>query len=405
MKAAYQKMNEPILPPEDLKQQVLAKLDKPTGKITLRPLALVPALMLVLLLATPVMAAYVPSIQELMFQVAPNVAARFAPVQVSDTANGIRAEVVSASIHDTTIELYFSFQDLEGNRLDEDTYLGGIWLSSKSSLLRGRGGSHGSLSEPLKQDPETNIFYSMVQSSYSVPSFFGSRYLTIEEICGDKVTVNLEELNRSVDLGAVEVPITMTEPTWRTVQRTEEGSFHFETIEDLFPGGKLIDIGLGNGSDIGWFDQQSYTFLAPGEIVTEITENSAITNMCYADGELHIQVRTQRNRDAHTSIAGGHSLVDVQGNRVGSHRTFSLQYRQDEYDIDYTEFIYRIPQEELKNYTLICSLREHQTIPGPWRMTFPLVESDYADGEDGSILPTADYASSSGISQGQVHFG
>ncbi len=405
MKAYYQKMNDQILPSEDLKERVLTNLEQPKHKSFFRPLAAVPALMLVLLLALPVMAAVCgPSIQELMFLVAPKIAERFSPIQASDIANGIRMEVVSAAFHDTGLELYFSFQDLEGNRLNENTYLGEHSISRKPSLIPGNGGSSGSILEHLRLDAESNTYYAMLQSKYQFLNSSGSRNLTIQELFGEYITFNLESLQRDVELEDVVVPITMTEPIFRTVERTENGSFQFDSILDLIPA-ELTDIGLGGNNVSGWFDQESYTFMAPGEIITQITEDIAITNMYHLDGELHVQVRTQRKQEPESDLYRDFYFEDSKGNLIHNDRSFSLNYRQDGYNIDYTELIFKISQENLEHFRLICHISEHEIIKGPWKVTFPLSETNYQAEKDESVLPTVEYSASEGAAQGAIHIG
>ena len=71
-----------------------------------RPVAIAAAIVLCLTLATPVLAANVPAIYELMYLVSPTVAQYFIPVQESCVDNGIAMEVVSTYIHNDTAQIY-----------------------------------------------------------------------------------------------------------------------------------------------------------------------------------------------------------------------------------------------------------------------------------------------------------
>ena len=95
MKAAFQKLNDPIVPGRELRDRVMERIEKAPAP-RFRPAAAVATVLAVFLLATPVMASE--PIQDLMYQVSPEMAARFTPICQSDTDNGIRMEVVSASV-------------------------------------------------------------------------------------------------------------------------------------------------------------------------------------------------------------------------------------------------------------------------------------------------------------------
>ena len=86
MKAAFQKLNEPIVPGKDLQDRVFEKIEH-KRVARLRPLTAVAAVLAVVLLATPVMASE--AIQDLMYQVSPELFSRphlsFPAQQYQDT--------------------------------------------------------------------------------------------------------------------------------------------------------------------------------------------------------------------------------------------------------------------------------------------------------------------------------
>ncbi len=86
-----------------------------------RPLAVALAALLCLTLAVPALAANVSPLYELLYRISPAVAQAFQPVQHADEDNGIRMEVVAATLHGPTAELYVTLQDLQGDRVDETT--------------------------------------------------------------------------------------------------------------------------------------------------------------------------------------------------------------------------------------------------------------------------------------------
>ncbi len=70
-------------------------------------------------LSVPVLAATVPAVYQMLYNVSPAAAQFFRPVQMSCEDNGIRMGVIAAYIHQDTAEIYISIQDLEGDRFDE----------------------------------------------------------------------------------------------------------------------------------------------------------------------------------------------------------------------------------------------------------------------------------------------
>ena len=125
----YRSMNEQISPDRELVNKIIHSLDGPKretnkAKIIFRkPIIIVAMIMLLVLTATPVFAAKVPAVYELMYLVSPTVAQFFMPVQKFCENNGIKIEVVSSYIHNDTAEIYITMQDLIGERVDETTDL------------------------------------------------------------------------------------------------------------------------------------------------------------------------------------------------------------------------------------------------------------------------------------------
>ena len=200
VKKLYQQMNEHILPGAALYDRVMERT-KPRRCLRLRPLAAAAAMLVLLLVGTPVMANYVPVISELMYQVSPEMAARFLPVQKEDTVNGIRMEVVSASIHGTTAEVCISFDDLEADRIDERLRTEGAELLGKSPFRSGSWcGSIGS----FDFDPETGKAIMVINQNYSFYFPLLERYLTVDELFSGKITVCVESLYWYTEDGGTE---------------------------------------------------------------------------------------------------------------------------------------------------------------------------------------------------------
>ncbi len=378
MKTLYRKMNEQILPPGDMKARVLAKIEqeKKRKPLHLRPLGVAAAILAAVLMATPVMAAYGPSIEELMYQIAPQIASRFSPVQESDENNGIRMEVVASSIHGNTVELYLGFTDLEGKgRITLDTYPEMVMFTNQSPFL-GFGGASGSgITEHMRHDPENGIYYSMTTQDFKVFSKWKNRYLTVREIYGNKLTAKVDCLYHYVDLGKQEVPVTLRNQETMALIWDEYGRLTAE--KDM--GMEFTAFGLGSNNWPGWMDQERYDVLIPGSPIQNVTADFAVTGAAYLDGILHLQVCREQVEDDSVTPVYELWFEDEKGEMVTHGRSISMDVNEAGKRMEYVEYLYEIPERELENYTLVCEKSEHRKIPGPWQVTFPLVESDYEE--------------------------
>ena len=178
----YREMNEKILPNEDLHRRIMEKTE---AKRPVRlKFAAVAAVLALVMLAMPVMAAYVP-----------DVAVRFKPILESCTKDGIRMEVVAASVHGATVEVYISFEDLQGDRVDEHLRTDGEELLGKSLFLSGSWG--GSIGE-FAYDAESGRAIMVMERNYRFWSALRGRYLTVKELFNGRITVSVDRLYRLV---------------------------------------------------------------------------------------------------------------------------------------------------------------------------------------------------------------
>ena len=124
-KVIYRQLNDQIEPDAALMADTLNRLrqKKRRGGAVRRPALAMAALCLCLVLAVPVLAATLEPVYELVYLVSPAAAQFFTPVQKSDTANGIKMEVVSADIRDNVAKVYITLQDLASDRIDGTTDL------------------------------------------------------------------------------------------------------------------------------------------------------------------------------------------------------------------------------------------------------------------------------------------
>ena len=196
----YRKMNEKILPNDDMREWVMEKAS-PRRPMRIR-VAVVAAMLALAILAVPAAA-----------QVSLELATRFRPVMESCTVDGIKMEVVAASVHGATAEVYISFEDLQGDRIDEKMRIEGEELLGKNPFLSGTWGS--SLGE-FDYVAETGQVIMVMEQNYSFWSALRGRYLTVEELFNGKITVSVDRLYRLVQTEAGEwVEQTIAEGPWR----------------------------------------------------------------------------------------------------------------------------------------------------------------------------------------------
>lgn len=218
----YKCLNEQIVPDPGLKGKVMEQAVPRQGRI-LRPVAVIVAALVLAVMAVPVMAVHVPAVSELMYQVAPEMAARFTPVQESCTVDGIKMEVVSASVHGATAEVCISFEDLEDNRVDGHLRVDGERLLGKNVFLSGTWGS--SIGN-FDYDAETGMAIMVIEENYSFYSQLKGRYLTVEELFGGKITVSVDRLYRLVQNEDGEwVEETLAEGPWRISFPIDESGY------------------------------------------------------------------------------------------------------------------------------------------------------------------------------------
>lgn len=107
---------------EQNRQRVLHTVRQETRPARLRKPALIPVIALLLLCAAMAVAgATSEDVNSWLYQIWPKAATTLMPVNMSCEDKGIRMEVLSAVVDDTEMYITFSMQDLEGDRIHEDT--------------------------------------------------------------------------------------------------------------------------------------------------------------------------------------------------------------------------------------------------------------------------------------------
>lgn len=206
----YRKMNEKIRPSEDVRERVMEKAC-PRRPARFR-VAVVAAILALAVMAVPAAA-----------QVSLELATRFRPVMESCTVDGIKMEVVAASVHGATAEVYIAFEDLQEDRIDEKLRIEGEELLGKTPFLSGTWGS--SIGK-FDYDAETGQAIMVIEQNYSFWSPLRGRYLTVEELFGGKITVSVDRLYFLVQTEDGEwVEQTIAEGPWRVDWKITESEY------------------------------------------------------------------------------------------------------------------------------------------------------------------------------------
>lgn len=206
----YRKMNEKIRPSEDMRERVMEKAC-PRRPARFR-VAVVAAILALAVMAIPAAA-----------QVSLELATRFRPVMESCTVDGIKMEVVAASVHGATAEVYIAFEDLQEDRIDEKLRIEGEELLGKNPFLSGTWGS--SIGK-FDYDAESGQAIMVIEQNYSFWSSLRGRYLTVEELFGGKITVSVDRLYCLVQTEDGEwVEQTIAEGPWRVDWKITESEY------------------------------------------------------------------------------------------------------------------------------------------------------------------------------------
>ena len=320
-----------------------------------RGIAVAAAFLIAINVSLPVLAGTFPNIYELMYLVSPAVAQFYRPVQMADEYDGIRMEVVAAYIHEETAEIYITFQDLEGDRLDETTDLYDSYsIHTPSSSAIGS-------CQKVGYDPETHALTYLIT-------------VTQEEgrkIEGEKLTFSVGGyLSHKQNYENIEISIDLTQVT----------DAPYQYVDSPANGGTMTGYsGLVTGmseTEIMEKKTQGYCVLVPQSADPAFPVDGVnFTGIGYIDGKLHIQyaVANSLDNDNH----GFFFLQNAAGDTIEEVGSVSFRERTGENRIDYRDSVFLVPQEELQNYRLygdfVISEGFHE---GNWQVTFPIKEME-----------------------------
>lgn len=347
----YRQLNKQVNPNNNLIQETIYKAEKYGRKVDSKvyvfrkPIIALVSMCLCISLGMPALAASVEPIYQLMYMVSPSVAQFFMPVQKADEDNGIKMEVISAYIHDNVAEIYITMQDLTQNRMDETTDLFDSYNINRpfDSLAH---------CECVGYDENTKT---------------ATFLITIEEsggknITGDKITFTVREfLSHKKTYEDMTIPIDLS-------------------VAEIAKSTQIVSSTGGGGVDyskyIGLDIEIDPTALIPAEPMREFAVDGIdLTGIGYIDGKLHIQTAVKDNleKDNH----GFFYLKDSNGNQVECNYNFYFVNQDEGGRIDYCNYVFDIPKNQLANYTLHGDfVTSGMKTEGKWSVTFPLEQVD-----------------------------
>lgn len=350
LKQEYNRMNEKIQPDAALRGAVLDQA-VPRHRHHLRP-AIAAALVVLLLTAVPVMAANNPQVLDWLCRVSPSLASVLIPVDESSTANGIQVEVLGVSASDGKAQLLLCFRKADGTPVDVYPTLENVYFDVYHSWRHER-----SYPYTLTESDEKVLLLEM-----------SCRNGTAEEFYGTKTTVLIDVISLP-ETKVYEAPLVLTDS--EIIAIPADFTMEEAVLENFWSFG----VGANNGyHEID--DWEEYRLIAPAAgSVHDVTDQVAVTGICYIDDRLHIQICQSVPYEDAAFFAW---LEDAAGNRVYEYAFHDFGMTKDGQEFRGTEHYFDIPREELANYRLMVEVTEKNRTEGPWEVSFVLSESDPA---------------------------
>lgn len=348
----YRRMFEPLTVRESLIEETLAQAQRQKRKQSLfwgRRWILLAAVGLCLFFAAPVVAANVPMVYTMLYGVSPEAAQFFVPVERACEDKGIRLEAIATYVHSAEAEVYFTLQDLTGDRLDETVSIDVFGLQSRGGKI---GDAVGSC--PL-------VHYDA--ESRTATFLLNLRQFEGKAITGRMLDLSLAEFfigRQSYEDMPMEYDLTQTAaPAWQEVSLTGGSITHPEN-----PAIDYEEISLA-----------PYPVLAPQHLADTPLETIWLSGLSYADGALHVQLAS--TDVAQTDSHGDFYLVNAAGDKILY--DYSLCFsdnRGEAEEICYQEFVFQLEKSQLVSCTLYGNFYAYaHKINGHWQVRFPLVNA------------------------------
>lgn len=339
---------------EDLSNAILNRTmnhkEKKQLRITTRRMvALAAVICLILTCSITAFAATVPSFNDWIYKITPELAELLYPINKSTEDNGIKVEVLSAVNDNHNAVVYFTVQDTtDKGRVNEKLDLCDTYHIDGPCNFN---------VQMISYDAETNTAFFVMHGSGGEGMSDQMTTFTISKIMSNKI--NYEWYNTGIDLtsligsNAKSLPIS-------EFNYTGGSELSGESLSVLEP--DVMSIPFGNGVDF----------------VT-------ISNIGFVNGKLHIQTKWETSFDNHGDLwlADEKGVINGEANTV-SHSNYYFRTSEDNANsgndrfTKHIEYIFDVSSiEELSGYNLWAFFVEDGTFTeGEWKVNFRLSDSD-----------------------------
>lgn len=356
-KQRYERLNNSVSPSPELVNKVknLSETKNNNYNRVLLKAAIVMMTLIMTYCSMPVLATNVSIIYELMYQVSPSVAQYFMPIQKKCESNGIEMEVVSAYIKDNTAQVYITLKDLKGNRVDETTDLNDSYHINRTfDCTIGH-------CEYIGYDEKTEKATFLITITNNEN----------KNITGEKITFMMSNfMSHKKEWNNIVLPISTSQidnnieikKVWLNGQSTTNDKYNYifnKNEEFVIVPNKDIDFGVTdmNITGIAYFDNKLH-------IQISAKNNLKIDN----HGEIYL-----KNNETNEKKMSDYNLHFILG-KNGDKYEYSSEYLTNNSNRrDFTEYVFDISQDELKNYTIYGDfIASGLNTEGNWKITFPL---------------------------------
>lgn len=326
-----------------------------TRKKPVKLIVLIAAVILCITITVPVLAATVNPVYELVYRISPGLAQMMKPVQMSCEDNGIKMEVVSASVYENEAAVYISLEDLtDQNRIDETTDL-------FDSYSINQGFDSYSTCSYASFDKETGKATFLINITRADGNKIEGKKTTFDFTSFISKKSYYDGRLWELDLSkAIEAKDTFT-PEFHGGSSGKDTDF----VSEWFCGKSGIEF------DLDYFAGTKCLVPVDGGIASP-TDGVKISNIGFIDNKLHIQVYYEDTKNF-----DDHGFIDLRDKYGEAAECFDLSFDDDSEIGSYYEYIYNITPDEIEKYIpfgyfVTCKNKTD----GFWQVTFPLEDKE-----------------------------
>lgn len=307
-------------------------------------LAIAASICLFVIVSVPIMAATIPTFNNLLYLISPETAQFLQPIEMVAENNGIKMEVVAAMNDDETAIVYLTMQDLVGDRIDKTIDLYNYSLKGTNMFTH----------ELVNYNANTKT------ATFRMISNGGHK------LNGKKVTVKVDsflsgkEHFENVDTDIILADITSKIPKTISLNMNNIPGYGGPLFEELK-------------------EKDTINILKPNQINITLPNIDFvhISNIGYVDEKLHVQTKWNGSVDDHGSLY----LSNTTNKRINpSNVYFGIDKNgYTKYGSEYIEYIFEVDQSLVSNYSLYGDfIKNNNYTEGKWQTTFKIKAVDKA---------------------------